>query len=168
MEGEERGLSSGERRHGVRRGRCIMLGVSNWAPISPPVLGRLLFLAAPLTIPVPAATFVGLVLGVVFVVGLLRPRHPLVPCCRCQQFVLVPIIIKMIWKKNILQAQKMPMTSLGSIFLVVWYLPCLPLVQFLRLKFTVPDFRRRCTCGCRCSMLAFSTLTCRCYIKILN
>ena len=108
MEGEERGLSSGERRHGVRRGRCIMLGVSNWAPISPPVLGRLLFLAAPLIIPVPAAAFVGLVLGVVFVVGQLRPRHPLVPCCRCQQFVLIPKIIKMIRKKDILQAQKTP------------------------------------------------------------
>ena len=103
MEGEERGLSSGEPRHGVRRGRCIMLGVSNWAPISPPVLGRLLFLAAPLTIPVPAAAaaaFVDLVLGVVIVIGLLCPRHPLVPCCRCQQFVLIPKIIKMIRKKK--------------------------------------------------------------------
>ena len=65
MEGEERGLSSGERRHGVRCGRCIMLGVSNWAPISPPVLGRLLFLAAPLTNSVPAPAFVGLVLVIV-------------------------------------------------------------------------------------------------------
>jgi hypothetical protein len=66
----------------------------------------------PITIPVPAAAFVGLVLGVVFVVYLPRPRHPLVPCCGCRQFVLAPIYKKsvsnnkIIWKKNILQAQK--------------------------------------------------------------